>query len=553
MRALQRLLPTLLTYPEHLRLLKSICPQRLRDGDVIDHAAAFGAEGADDSDALKARFVEPALLGAIQSLRTLLESKQLHDDDSQRALLAILARFDADGAMGAADESAGSQAPAGSPAGVALGCAAASCAAAFDFFDAMFADLQSISLQSEVVALCRMWSCSESGFKIRGLGSRQRLAALADACLQRERADDRSYDTWREKKPPPKLAKSLFEVQAAFCDEPRELLLRWASELLPQLQERELPEAPTEAEREEYLLLDDCPLFNRATAPSFIAILFGLLSDETKKLKLPPAEAWDKARGGAGSGKDLGGTGKSAEKRREKRKAAAAAAAAMNEWANYVDDDASMDEERAMELLSDLKNLADAFVQLVLTTRVVTNRTLNKVAITHSARFISTINKPALPMMSQFFSPLTGQITALLKSLQPATRLLQVHCTMVKVQQQLAALTPAAQLKRELEGLIFQVKVMLQANDVREGFWMGNLKHKDLQGKETSSQMAVPPPKPKPAKKRKLKGVADDEDKGGEEDSDEEGDGDQSQIEEIECEDDEDMDEEEGMDEDEEE
>ena len=170
-----------------------------------------------------------------------------------------------------------------------------------------------------------------------------------------------------------------------------------------------------------------------------------------------------------------------------------------------------------------------------------------------SASFISTINKRALPMMSQFFRPLTGQITALLKSLQPATRLLQVHCTMVKVQQQLAALTPAAQLKRELEGLIFQVKVMLQANDVREGFWMGNLKHKDLQGKETSSQMAVPPPKPKPAKKRKLKGVADDEDKGGEEDSDEEGDGDQSQIEELECEDDEDMDEEEGMDEDEEE
>ena len=202
------------------------------------------------------------------------------------------------------------------------------------------------------------------------------------ACLQRERADDRSYDTWREKKP------STQAGQVALRGAGR--VLRRAARAAPPVGERATaPAAGARAargahrgEREEYLLLDDCPLFNRATAPSFIAILFGLLSDETKKLKLPPAEAWDKARGGAGSGKDLGGTGKSAEKRREKRKAAAAAAAAMNEWANYVDDDASMDEERAMELLSDLKNLADAFVQLVLTTRVVTNRTLNKVAIT---------------------------------------------------------------------------------------------------------------------------------------------------------------------------
>ena len=167
---LQRLLPTLLTYPEHLRLLKSICPQRLRDGDVIDHAAAFGAEGADEHDALEARFVEPALLGAIQSLRTLLESKQLHDDDSQRALLAILARFDADGAMGAADESAGSQAPAGSPAGVALGSRRGLVRGRFRLFRRHVrrpsVDLASVG-GSRVVS-CDRGVAPESGFKIRG-------------------------------------------------------------------------------------------------------------------------------------------------------------------------------------------------------------------------------------------------------------------------------------------------------------------------------------------------------------------------------------------------
>jgi Fanconi anemia group D2 protein len=170
-----------------------------------------------------------------------------------------------------------------------------------------------------------------------------------------------------------------------------------------------------------------------------------------------------------------------------------------------------MDEERAGELLAELKELADAFVQLVMTTKVVTSKALNKTCIVHSARFIAMINKRATPMMSAFFRPLNGQITALLKSLQPATRLLQVHCTMVKEQQQLAALAAAAQLKRELEGLIFKVKVMLQANDVREGFWMGNLKHKNLHGQETSSQLAVVPPPDKGSKGKKRKKAAEEE------------------------------------------
>ena len=74
---------------------------------------------------------------------------------------------------------------------------------------------------------------------------------------------------------------------------------------------------------EEHLALDGCPLFNKTTAPNFIAILFGMLSEEVKQWQLPPADAWGKARVGT----DLGGTGKSAEKRREKRKAAKAAAA----------------------------------------------------------------------------------------------------------------------------------------------------------------------------------------------------------------------------------
>ena len=106
-----------------------------------------------------------------------------------------------------------------------------------------------------------------------------------------------------------------------------------------------------------------------------------------------------------------------------------------------------------------LKELADAFVQLVLSTKVVSSKSLNKLAIVHSARFIQIVNKRALPMMSAHFKLLNSQVTGFLKSLQPATRLLQVHCSMVKARQQIAALNSAATLKKELESLIFEVKV----------------------------------------------------------------------------------------------
>ena len=139
---------------------------------------------------------------------------------------------------------------------------------------------------------------------------------------------------------------------------------------------------------------------------------------------------------------------------------------------------------------------------LVKSTTVISSTSLNKTCITHSARFINLIKKKVLPMMVFHFKSFNQVACAFLKSLQPATRLLQVHCSLVKSRQHLAALNQAASLKKELESLIFEVKVLLQTHNVRETFWMGNLKHKDLQGKETSSQMQVELPKAK-GKKRK--------------------------------------------------
>ena len=97
-----------------------------------------------------------------------------------------------------------------------------------------------------------------------------------------------------------------------------------------------------------------------------------------------------------------------------------------------------------------------------------------------------------VPFISAHFANKYGDLIALLKSVQPATRVLQALCSSVKQQLQTAALLPATKLKKELESFIYNVKVMLQLHKCRDAFWIGNLKHKNAAGKEVSSQLAPP-------------------------------------------------------------
>lgn len=444
---MNRLRPTLLTFRPHIAALGATIPAELpRDPELADADSAFGEP---EDERLASRFVEPALLSFMGCLRVLLDSKQLSEPASQEALYELLLSFDATRAAAAAPAS-GSPATPGSP-----GHAATACIAAFDFFDALFPSLPSLALQAELVALER--SLIETLGRLAPSGCdelaerRLRLSALALACVQRERPDDREYKVWKDKPPSAAHVKDLFLVQATYCGSPRELLREWTEDYLPTLCE-DAPAADAELELEAY------PLFSRGSAPHFISVLFQSVVSEMKRLPFPEPpkpERSTKAGGGAG-------------------------------WARGAKEAAV---EEARGLVEELDGLVRAFVQLVLSTRLVDSKALAVTAIRSSATFLAAFNKRGLPMMSEHFEPLTAQVIGLLKALQPATRLLQVHCTMVKERQQIGALRPAALLKKELEILIFAVKVLLQEHGVSSGFWMGNLKHKNVAGEEVSSQM----------------------------------------------------------------
>lgn len=91
------------------------------------------------------------------------------------------------------------------------------------------------------------------------------------------------------------------------------------------------------------------------------------------------------------------------------------------------------------------------------------------------------------------------RVMPLLRHLQQCTRSLQVICSHVKYtprrlgkRKTLKSTCSAIPLlKRSLEALLLRVKDAVARCGCSEAFWVGNLKHRDLEGQELSSQVAV--------------------------------------------------------------
>merc|ERR1711959_505866 len=68
---------------------------------------------------------------------------------------------------------------------------------------------------------------------------------------------------------------------------------------------------------------------------------------------------------------------------------------------------------------------------------------------------------------------------------QRVTKVLQVIAAECKTRKDLAIASRVPALKRALENFVWRCKVMFKDS---EGFWMGNLKYKNLQGDQVCSQ-----------------------------------------------------------------
>ena len=112
-------------------------------------------------------------------------------------------------------------------------------------------------------------------------------------------------------------------------------------------------------------------------------------------------------------------------------------------------------------------------------------------------------------------------VISLLKTVQQSTRSLQILCNHLKysnIKTSDPLLIP--NLKKSLESVIFRVKEILTRSGCLGAFWMGNLKHRNLEGQELSSQV-------------ELLQLRKDPEEEGEEEEEGEGEGEEDDVENI--------------------
>ncbi|KAI7882271.1 hypothetical protein K492DRAFT_145306 [Lichtheimia hyalospora FSU 10163] len=104
--------------------------------------------------------------------------------------------------------------------------------------------------------------------------------------------------------------------------------------------------------------------------------------------------------------------------------------------------------------------------------------------------FVDQFAKHSIPFFTNVFRSHKNEIVDILKVFQKSTRMLQIICSHVKVIKDVQLSSYVPPLKRSLEIVIFQVKMLLTENNApSDAFFMGALKHRDIRGEEVQSQL----------------------------------------------------------------
>ena len=108
-----------------------------------------------------------------------------------------------------------------------------------------------------------------------------------------------------------------------------------------------------------------------------------------------------------------------------------------------------------------------------------------------SRSFLDHFLRHGMPLMDKVFNEMRNDCTALLKNMQLCTRYLQHVCSFSRGKSDAALAAHIPPLRKLLEQFVFRVKAMLALNNSLEAFWLGNLKNRDLAGKELNSSQIV--------------------------------------------------------------
>ena len=108
-----------------------------------------------------------------------------------------------------------------------------------------------------------------------------------------------------------------------------------------------------------------------------------------------------------------------------------------------------------------------------------------------SRNFIQALIKNIIPKMTKNFMPFKEPIVEMLRNVQTGTRTLHNVCNEYKASRDQTIQATIPLLCKVLESFVYEVKQMLAENNALHAFWVGNLKHRNIKGKEIGSQLPV--------------------------------------------------------------
>ncbi|KAK3126398.1 hypothetical protein QOZ80_7AG0555960 [Eleusine coracana subsp. coracana] len=139
-------------------------------------------------------------------------------------------------------------------------------------------------------------------------------------------------------------------------------------------------------------------------------------------------------------------------------------------------------------ILGEINKSVKVFVSLVNLCKTHEKVSMHAMAVKHGGKFVDTFLK-AFNFLETQFGQHNDIIIQTLKELQKATRTIQTICSEAKGYKRTMITSKVPATKRSMERFLFHVKALLHNCSSEDTFWLGNLKHKDLQGHVVSSQV----------------------------------------------------------------
>ncbi|RKP16630.1 hypothetical protein ROZALSC1DRAFT_25049, partial [Rozella allomycis CSF55] len=102
--------------------------------------------------------------------------------------------------------------------------------------------------------------------------------------------------------------------------------------------------------------------------------------------------------------------------------------------------------------------------------------------------FVESILKHIFPWLQDAIQADLNKVTLILQSFQQATRFVNSICSQIKSEKQNAIVSKIPPLKKVLETFIIKVQQLYSSGGFQEAFWIGTLKHRNMDGDIMCSQ-----------------------------------------------------------------